>query len=715
MVSRSDTSDHTSSAEQAPVQHHTHSLPTTADGLGSLSLDPTPAAPSDVPSTWQLWWQSWRKFILNIGLETRLLFVATLAFSVILSSFTFWAISTVQQDAQFNDTRFGRDLGLLLAANVAPLVAEDNINQVAQLTRQYYASTTSIRYILYADPNGQIYYGIPFSNQEVKTSLNLTRRIQLPDNRPPAEGDALVRTHVTPAGRVTDIFVGIYDQGQFLGTLGLGINPNPTQLKSSQLAREVSIGVFMSVWVLAILGGVVNAFTITRPIKDLVSGVKGIAEGNFKQRITLQFGGEFAQLIENFNDMAERLQSYEEQNIEEMTAAKTRLEILVSTIVDAAILLDADFRILLANPAAVKMFGWTSASILGSGILSHLPGELRHQIARPLHQMASGELDNFEFRFTMPEPTSRVIRINLSTVLDQRRLNLKGIVITVQDITREVELNEAKGQFISNISHELRTPLCNIKSFIEVLHEYGDQLDPAERSDYLDIANRETDRLTRLVNDVLDLSRLESGRQYRFESIDIPALVEHTMRNYQLHARDKTIELRKFVDDELPLVWGNYDLLLQVLTNLVGNALKFTPEGGHVTLHAHTLKKADGSPQGVRMAVADTGIGIAPEDHDRIFGRFERVENRVHTLEGTGLGLAIVRNILEKHHTQVRLDSLVSQGSTFWFDLHLYDVGLDSEEAGAWAPDLESAACFLKDRPLESLLAETVLASQTDA
>ncbi len=655
-------------------------------------------------------WRAWRKFMLNLGLETRLLFVATLAFSVILSSFTFWAISTVQQDAQLNDTRFGRDLGLLLSANVAPLVAAGDVTQVAQLTRQYYASTTSIRYILYADPNGQIYYGIPFSNQEVKTSLNLTRRIQLPDNRPPAEGDALVRTHASPAGRVTDIFVGIYDKGQFLGTLGLGINPNPTQLKSSQLAREVSIGVFMSVWVLAILGGVVNAFTITRPIKDLVSGVKGIAEGNFKQRITLQFGGEFAQLIDSFNDMAERLQRYEEQNIEEITAAKARLEILVSTIIDAAILLDADFRILLANPAALKMFGWTPATVLKQGILGHLPEELRTQIARPLHQMASGEMDTFEFRFTLPEPAARVIRISLSTVFDQRRQSLKGIVITVQDITREVELNEAKGQFISNISHELRTPLCNIKSFIEVLHEYGDQLDPAERSDYLDIANRETDRLTRLVNDVLDLSRLESGRQYRFESIDVPALVEHTMRNYQLHARDKGIELRKWMDDGLPLVWGNYDLLLQVLTNLVGNALKFTPEGGSVNLHAHAVKKGDGSLQAVRMAVADTGIGIAPEDHDRIFGRFERVENRVHTLEGTGLGLAIVRNILEKHHTQVRLDSVSGQGSTFWFDLHLYDVGaydLEAGDPGTWAPDLETAACHLKDKPLDSLWAES--------
>jgi two-component system sensor histidine kinase NblS len=119
-------------------------------------------------------------------------------------------------------------------------------------------------------------------------------------------------------------------------------------------------------------------------------------------------------------------------------------------------------------------------------------------------------------------------------------------------------------------------------------------------------------------------------------------------------------------------VWGNYDLLLQVMTNLLGNALKFTPSGGLVTVHAHLVVQADGSPQAVRVAVADTGIGIAPEDQERIFDRFFRVENRVHTLEGTGLGLAIVRNILEKHRTRICLESKLEQGSTFWFDLHLY-------------------------------------------
>ncbi len=620
----------------------------------------------------------WRNFTQELRLETRLLFAATLAVSLVVSGFTFWAVNNIQRDAQLNDSRFGKDLALMMAANVAHLVAEQQESQVAQMARQYFQSTSSIRYLLFADPNGDIYYGIPFSSSDVSTSLTISRRLQL--ERTPERDQPLVRIHNTPDGRVTDIFVGIYDEDRFLGILGLGINPSPTVV--SNLTRDVAIGVFVAVWVIAILGAVFNALTITQPIKELVNGVQEIAKGNFNQRIDLPFGGELGQLIDSFNEMAERLESYEEQNIEELTAEKAKLETLVSTIVDGAILIDPNFHILLVNPAALRIFSWEGKAVDGVSILDHLPDPLRQEITRPLFQIARGELEGSEFRVTLSEPSMRVIRVLLSSVLDQRRQNVKGLVMTVQDITREVELNEAKSQFISNVSHELRTPLFNIKSFIETLQEFGEQITPAERNDFLETANRETDRLTRLVNDVLDLSRLESGHRYRFEPVDITAPIEQTLRTYQLNAKDKGITLHQAIDDDLPLIWGNYDLLLQVLTNLIGNALKFTPPGGAVTLRAQKVYQELSHKTFIRVAIQDTGIGIDYEDQIHIFDRFFRAENRVHTLEGTGLGLSIVRNILEKHHTQISLESAPSVGTTFWFDLHVYSE--ESEPDFCW-------------------------------
>ena len=521
--------------------------------------------------------------------------------------------------------------------------------------------------------------------------MSLERKLELPEAYNANLNEPIVRQHLTPAGTITDVFVPMYDNKKYLGVLAIGINPNPTVVASSNLTRDVTIAVFISIWAMVILGGVFNALTITRPIKELLTGVKNIAAGNFKQRIDLPLGGELGELIVSFNEMAERLERYEEQNIEELTAEKAKLETLVATIADGAILLDSQLKMVLVNPTARKMFDWQETHIIGEDLLEHLPAQVTGQLQQPLKDISKGENneevnDNndilptrgeFTVTLTKKSQEQHTFRILLTQVLDQNRENIKGIVITVQDITKETELNEAKSQFISNVSHELRTPLFNIKSFIETLFEYGDDLTEAEKLEFLQTANNETDRLTRLVNDVLDLSRLESSRTYQFTSLDLAQPIEQTLRTYQLNAKDKDLELIQDIEDDLPPIWGHYDLLLQVFTNLVGNALKFTSEGGKVTVKAYGVK-ADPENQEmtshVRVEIIDTGIGIAPEDQEAIFDRFFRVENRVHTLEGTGLGLSIVKNITDKHNSCIHLKSDIGVGTTFWFDLKIYQA-----------------------------------------
>ena len=615
------------------------------------------------------WWS-------EFTLQTKLLAAATLVVSLIMSGLTFWAVNTIQQDARMNDTRFGRDLGLLLASNVAPLIEDENLTEVAQFSQRFYSSTSSVRYMLYADETGKIFLGIPFGELDAQNSLTIERRIQLPDDYAVDTDKPMVRQHQSPDGVVTDVFVPLIVNNKYLGVLAIGINPNQTAVISTNFTRDVTIAVFITIWVMVILAGVVNALTITKPIKELLAGVKQIAAGNFQQRIDLPLGGELGGLILSFNDMAERLESYEEQNIEELTAEKAKLETLVSTIADGAVLIDNNMQVILVNPTARRIFGWENSHVEGNSILCHLPSAVQMEITRPLYEMAAGECESAEFRIPISEPAKRTIRILLTTVLNQQRENIKGIAITVQDITREVELNEAKSQFISNVSHELRTPLFNIKSFIETLHEYGEDLGVNQRREFLETVNHETDRLTRLVNDVLDLSKLESGRNYHFNGVDLAQAIDQTLRTYQLNAKDKGIELIQEVAPNLPLVVGNYDLLLQVLANLVGNCLKFSLPGGKVAIRTYQLdsKANHNQPGQVRVEISDTGIGIPPEDQKAIFDRFFRVENRVHTLEGTGLGLSIVRNIIEeKHHSKVHLVSEIGVGTTFWFDLTVFN------------------------------------------
>ena len=655
---------------------------------------PNPGGPDpNSDSLWQRITAWWAEF----SLQTKLLAIATLVVSLVMTGITFLALNGIQRDAVMNDTRYARDLGLLLAGNVTELVAQGQDRELADVAEKFWRSSRSVRYIFFADPDGVIYLGIPISGSSSNADgdLRLNRRLELPEELRRRPQNPLVRQHLTPQGRVTDVFVPMIRNGRYYGVLGLGVNPNETALASAALTREVTVAVFISIWVLVILGAVFNALTITRPVKELLRGVRSIAQGNFNARIDLPVGGELGELLTGFNAMASQLEAYDEANIEELTAAQVKQQSLIATMADGAILLDQEGRIVLANPTARRLFRWEGRNLEGQELVEELPDLLAIELHAPLDLLLSRGADSEDLRCSVGEP-ARTLRIVLQAVRDASGETLKGIAVTVQDLTREVELNAAQSRFISNVSHELRTPLFNIKSYVETLHDMGDQLSDAERQEFLGVANDETDRLTRLVNDVLDLSRLESGRAVQFEPMSMRPAMEQTLRTYKLNADEKNVRLLLDAPEDLPEVLGNWDLLLQVLDNLMGNALKFSRPGGVLALRAYawpdscqmvvTEPKED--PEGptcqltsplpkLRVEVADTGCGISAADQERIFDRFFRVENAVHTEVGTGLGLSIVRGILEKHGTQVSMASEPDVGTTFWFELPLGDADQD--------------------------------------
>ncbi len=653
------------------------------------------------------WWQRLARWWAEFSLQTKLLAAATLVVSLMMTGITFFALNGIQADVRMSDTRFARDLGLLLSANVTPLVEKGNDRELADVAERFWRSSRSLRYIFFADPDGVIYLGIPISGTSGSSELLLSRKLELPADLARRPQNPLIRQHLTPDGQVTDVFVPLVSGGRYLGVLALGINPNEAALASAALSREVTVAVFISIWVLVILGAVFNALTITQPVKELLRGVRSIAGGDFEARIALPVGGELGELLDGFNDMASQLEAYNEANIEELTAAQVKQQSLIATMADGAVLLDSEGQVVLVNPTARRLFRWEGRNIEGTSLMAELPEALALDLQGPLESLLENEKESSDVRCNFGEP-ARTLRIVLQSVRDASGETLKGIAVTVQDLTREVELNAAQSRFISNVSHELRTPLFNIKSYVETLHDLGDQLSEEEKREFLAIANAETDRLTRLVNDVLDLSRLESDRAWAMEPLELRPAMEQTLRNYRLNADDKGVALELEVEEQLPLVLGNWDLLLQVFDNLVGNGLKFTASGGRLCLRAYpwpdscqldpsTAANGDNPmcpltaplPK-LRVEIADTGSGISWEDQQRIFERFFRVENAVHTEAGTGLGLSIVRGILEKHGTRIRMASELGVGTTFWFDLPLEDA--DGDELRVDAERLSSRA-----------------------
>ena len=655
---------------------------TASSWAGSASSD-TAAEQEGLWSGIRLWWA-------EFSLQTKLLAIATLVVSLMMTSITFFALNGIQRDAVMNDTRYARDLGLLLAGNVTELVAEGHDRELANVAEQFWRSSRSLRYIFFADPEGVVYLGIPISGNDADTrgDLRLNRRLELPSELRSRPKNPLVRQHLTPEGQVTDVFVPLIHEGRYLGVLALGVNPNDSALASASLTREVTVAVFISIWILVILGAVFNALTITRPVKELLRGVRSIASGDFQARIGLPVGGELGELLDGFNAMASQLQDYDAANIEELQAAQVKQASLIATMADGAVLLDEKGQIVLANPTARRLFRWEGRNLEGQDFLNAIPDLLANELHEPLDGVLNQGRDSNDLRSSIGEPP-RTLRFVLQAVREPSGENLKGIAVTMQDLTREVELNAAQSRFISNVSHELRTPLFNIKSYVETLYEMGDQLSEKDKQEFLGIANDETDRLTRLVNDVLDLSRLEAHPSVQFSELDLRPGLEQTLRSYQLNASDKQVELDLEASIDLPDILGNWDLLLQVLDNLVGNALKFSRSGSRIVIRAYAWPDScwmgplpEDSLQApqcemisplpkLRVEVGDTGYGISEDKQQRIFERFYRVENAVHTEVGTGLGLSIVRGILEKHSSVIRMASEPDVGTTFWFDLPL--------------------------------------------
>jgi two-component system sensor histidine kinase NblS len=643
------------------------------------------------------WRERLARWWAEFSLQTKLLAVATLVVSLLMTGITFFALNGIQKDARLSDTRYARDLGLLLAANVKPLVSQGPRRELASVAERFWQTSHSLRYIVFADAEGAIYLGIPMGeggDGSAPANELLSRRMELPPDLSQRPDNPLIRQHLTPDGQVTDVFVPLLDAGRFLGVVALGINPNETLLASAALTREVTVAVFISIWVLVILGSVFNALTITQPVKELLRGVRLIAGGKFQTRLALPVGGELGELLEGFNLMASQLEAYNEANIEELTAAQVKQQSLIATMADGAVLLDEEGRIVLANPTSRRLFRWEGRNLEGNELETELPERLAMELHGPLSCLMTGEKESSDLRCSVGDP-ARTLRIVLQAVRDASGESLKGIAMTVQDLTREVELNAAQSRFISNVSHELRTPLFNIKSYVETLYDMGDQLSEEQKHEFLGIANAETDRLTRLVNDVLDLSRLESDREWQLEPVDVDVAMDQTLRTYRLNAQEKGVTLELECEAQLPRVRGNWDLLLQVFDNLVGNGLKFTAPGGRLLLRAYpwpdhcAIDPNAGSTDApccplssplpkVRIEVADTGAGISQADQERIFERFYRVENAVHTEVGTGLGLSIVRGILEKHGCDVQMVSELGVGTTFWFDLPLEEA--DSDE-----------------------------------
>ena len=371
-------------------------------------------------------------------------------------------------------------------------------------------------------------------------------------------------------------------------------------------------------------------------------------------------------------DQAERLGSM----LQAQQAEGAKNSAILESIADGVLVLNHNGRVLLANPAAEEMLGFSAMAIQGEHF-RHMLGLGETSMHRDLVQglythlrqrleMAEKEPDRLHTSGIRLKAESKVLAVNFAPLIIELG-GVPGLVAALRDVSREAEVERMKNEFISTVSHELRTPMTSIKGYTDLLFlGMAGGLSDAQR-DFLQIIKSNADRLTALVNDILDISRIETGRlRLNIEALDLSQIISQVVLALQEQYREAQVELQWQEPSDLPMVRGDAARITQVLNNLLANACHYTPAGGRVVV---SLEREAGF---LRTDVRDTGIGIAPEDLPRIFDRFYRVDHPlVQEASGTGLGLSIVKMFVELLGGETRVESKLGEGSVFGFTLPL--------------------------------------------
>ena len=407
------------------------------------------------------------------------------------------------------------------------------------------------------------------------------------------------------------------------------------------IIQAVVLGIIISIII-----GYFLSRAITTPISNLTKRAKRLSEGQFDPRVeNIKADDEIGILAETFNDMSSTLKG----TLSDISTEKNKIEAILQNMTDGVMAFGTDGKIIHINSTARKMLNIENVeqfrfdklfSILGADILI---GDLLY-----LEEKRSCEREVTKDNIAL--------KVNFA-VFDDERNKTGGVLAVLHDITKQQKLENSRREFVANVSHELRTPLTTVKSYAETLLDFVK--DNKTAAAFTNTILNETDRMTRLVKDLLVLSSLENSASLNKTVFSLKAMIHDVVSTMTLVASEKGHRLQFKQSSELPEFYGDSDKLEQVLYNIISNSIKYTPNGGKILVRAGKVYHE------IQIEVQDTGIGIPEKDLSRIFERFYRVDKaRSRELGGTGLGLAISKSIIDSHGGQIHIDSKPSEGTS---------------------------------------------------
>lgn len=571
---------------------------------------------------------------VSLTTQNRLIIFGLILSTLLIMAIAVYSVLNIQRKLNEGYQNFGQVISKTLAVESNEIIKDLPENAIYKTLKEHtdsiLKSNNDIVFIEFADKNGKIIYsGKNESNKSQK--------------RP----NIAVSSPFTDNGGIGSVTVGL--SGNIISQI-------------SSTTRASLLFVFAIAWIVFAFVILINTYLITRELRILHDGVQKISSGNFGYKISGEnVSNEVQELFNSFNDMSLRLRLYEEQNIEQLTLERNKLEAVLMSIANGVVVCDNNDSVVLVNNHAQSLLEVSEEQMLNTSIQNYIDTEGNYCFKDKIEEFKSDENKFVTFNINVDK---RIIKSIISPMYT-RSGEYVGYIIVLIDVTKETEMDLMRSQFISNVSHELRTPVTVLRSYIDTLYNLGNEFDYETQKEFIGTINNEIIRLNNMVNDILDFSRLDSDIELEKTYNDIVAMTENCVHQIEILAQEKHITLEISKDENIPEVLFNYDSVERALRNLLSNAIKYSPEGKKIRVRVFKPSENE-----VSITVQDEGCGIAPEYQKKIFDRFFRVENDTHTIKGTGLGLHLVKTTIEKHHNgKVFVESKVGEGSTFGFTL----------------------------------------------
>lgn len=509
--------------------------------------------------------------------------------------------------------------------------------------------STIQEYIKQVAPSSIKYIAVMDENATVVASTDETRfsrgsRILSPEIMQASFGDQAEEIRQDPSTQKKFKYLAypIKNDGEVVGILYLVASLEDIYETMNNIRLILLTATFLALLITGILGYALSN-TITGPIREVTKRAALLAEGNFDQKIEVKSDDEIGKLTGMFNFLTSRLKA----TLEEISEEKEKMEAILTNMADGVIALNGRGEVIHINPAAMRMLDLER---------ERLEGDFAEKLKNIL------EIHPEDFPKTEKTPMEVLVKVKdgtLKAIFEPLAGETKetGYILLLQDVTKQQRLEEMRKEFVANVSHELRTPLTTIKSYAETLLD-GAMEDSAVAYQFVKVINDEADRMTRLVNDLLELSRLDNKEvKWNKRPLKIDLLVGEVVSKMMMSAKKKGLSVRCEIEENLE-VFADRDKMEQVFQNVLSNAIKYTSEGGRIFV------KGEKAGNQVCVSVEDTGIGIPKEDLPRIFERFYRVDKtRSRELGGTGLGLSIAREIVLAHDGDIEVQSEPGKGT----------------------------------------------------